>query len=390
MSVMSRAAAGFAAFAHGIHIIQTGGDHMPRFSKQRRLILAAAVAAGLAAVPAHAQKVDFAGKRIDVLVPFAPGDGSDVYARALQPFFEKHLPGNPTIVVRNVPGARSIPGANQFQDRAKPDGAHVMTVSATTVASFVFDRAKVKFALDKWEPVLLSPQGVVGSASPSLGLSGPKDLTKLKGQQLVFGGQSANSGELRYIMMLHLLGLNVKHVWGMNRGPARLAFERGELNINYDSMPGYLGNAIQLVKAGKAVPIFTAGVVNEKGELERDPNAPDLPHFGEAYELMHGKKPSGPGWDAWVSTTKMNTMMNKGIFLPAGTPKPVLDVWRTAIQNILKDPEFDKEAGKVIEGYPQFVGEAAKPIIKDAITFTPEAWDWLKKYFKAEHNVVLQ
>ena len=59
-------------------------------------------------------------------------------------------------------------------------------MSATTVASFVFDRAKVKFALDKWEPVLLSPQGMVGYASPSLGLSGPKDLPKLKGQQLVF------------------------------------------------------------------------------------------------------------------------------------------------------------------------------------------------------------
>jgi tripartite-type tricarboxylate transporter receptor subunit TctC len=363
---------------------------MPRISKQRRLVLAAAVAAGLAAVPVHAQKVDFAGKRIDVLVPFAPGGGSDVYARALQPFLEKHLPGKPTIIVRNVPGARSIPGANQFQERAKPDGAHVMIVSATTVASFVFDRAKVKFALDKWEPLLLSPQGMIGYASPSLGLSGPNDLAKLKGQQLVFGGQSANSGELRFIMMLHLLGLKVNHVWGMNRGPARLAFERGELNINYDSTPGYLGNAIQLVKAGKAVPIFSAGVVNEKGELLRDPNAPDLPHFGEAYEAMLGKKPSGPGWDAWVSTTKMNTMMNKGIFLPAGTPKPVLDVWRTAIQNILKDPEFDKEAGKIIEGYPQFVGEAAKPIIKDAITFSPEAWAWLRNYFKTEHNVVLQ
>jgi tripartite-type tricarboxylate transporter receptor subunit TctC len=359
---------------------------MPRISKQRRLVLAAAVAAGLAAVPVHAQKVDFAGKRIDVLVPFAPGGGSDVYARALQPFLEKHLPGKPTIIVRNVPG----PGANQFQERAKPDGAHVMIVSATTVASFVFDRAKVKFALDKWEPLLLSPQGMIGYASPSLGLSGPNDLAKLKGQQLVFGGQSANSGELRFIMMLHLLGLKVNHVWGMNRGPARLAFERGELNINYDSTPGYLGNAIQLVKAGKAVPIFSAGVVNEKGELLRDPNAPDLPHFGEAYEAMLGKKPSGPGWDAWVSTTKMNTMMNKGIFLPAGTPKPVLDVWRTAIQNILKDPEFDKEAGKIIEGYPQFVGEAAKPIIKDAITFSPEAWAWLRNYFKTEHNVVLQ
>ena len=248
--------------------------------------LAAAAVVGFAGVSAPevaAQKVDFSGKRIEVIVPFAPGGGSDVYTRALAPYFEKHLPGKPTIIVRNVPGARSIPGANQFQDRAKPDGTHVMIVSATTVASFVFDRAKVKFDLDKWEPLLLSPQGMVAYGSPSLGISGPKDLAKLKGQQLVFGGQSANSGELRFIMTLHLLGFTVNHVWGLNRGPVRLAFERGEFNVNYDSTPGYLGNAVQLVKAGKAIPLFSAGIVNEKGDLVRDPNVPDLPHFGEAY-----------------------------------------------------------------------------------------------------------
>jgi tripartite-type tricarboxylate transporter receptor subunit TctC len=364
---------------------------MSLLSIKRSLVVGAVTCfTAVSASEVSAQKVDFAGKRIEVLVPFAPGGGSDVYTRALAPFFEKHLPGKPTIIVRNVPGARSIPGANQFQERAKPDGTHVMIVSATTVASFVFDRAKVKFELDKWEPLLLSPQGMVGYASPSLGISSWKDLPKLKGQQLVFGGQSANSGELRYIMTLHLLGFKVNHVWGLNRGPVRLAFERGEFNVNYDSMPGYLGGAVHLVKAGKAVPIFTAGIMNEKGELSRDPNMPDLPHFGEAYELVHGKKPSGAGWDAWISVSKMNTEMNKGIFLPAGTPKPVLDAWRTAIQNILKDPEFDMEAGKIIEGYPQFVGEAAKPIIKDAITFSPEAWDWLKNYFKTEHKVTLQ
>ena len=56
---------------------------------------------------------------------------------------------------------------------------------------------------------------------------------------------------------------------------------------------------------------------------------------------------------------------------------------------MLKDPVFDKEAGAVIEGYPQFIGDAARPIIKDAITFKPEAWQWLKTYFKTEHNVTL-
>src|SRR5690606_28746096 len=127
-------------------------------------------------------------------------------------------------------------------------GTHVMVVSATTVASFVFDRSKVKFELDKWEPLLLSPQGMVAYVSPSLGVKGAQDLVKMKGQPLTFGGQSANSGELRYIMTLHLLGFKVNHVWGLNRGPVRLAFERGEFNVNYDSTPGYLGGALPLVK----------------------------------------------------------------------------------------------------------------------------------------------
>ena len=357
---------------------------------RRAFVLGAmATLGGLAATAATAQKVDFAGKRIEVIVPFAPGGGSDVYMRAIAPHLERHLPGKPTLIIRNVPGSRSIPGANQFQERAKPDGTHLMVISATTVASFVFDRGKVKFDMDKWEPVLLSPQGMVGYGHPSLGIKTWKDLPKIKGQPLTFGGQSANSGELRFIMMLHLLGFKTNHVWGLNRGPVRLAFERGEFNMNYDSMPGYMGGAIQLVKAGKAVPLFSAGIVNEKGEVIRDPNVPDLPHFAEAMEMIHGKKPSGPGWDAWMSTSKLNTMMNKGLFLPAGTPKPIIEAWTKAVAAMLKDPVFDKEAGSVIEGYPQFIGDAARPIIKDAITFKPEAWQWLKDYFKTEHNVTL-
>lgn len=347
-------------------------------------------AAVLSAGPAAAQKVDFAGKRILVTVPFAPGGGSDVYMRAIQPFLEKYLPGNPTIIVLNVPGSRSIPGANSFQARAVADGTHAIVVSATTVGSFVFDRTKVKFELDKWEPVVLSPQGAVIYATPSLGVSSAKDIAKLKGAALVFGGQSATGGESRTVISFALLGLKVKHVWGMNRGPVRLAFERKELNINYDSTPGYLGAATKLVQAGKAVPLYSMGITNDKGVLVRDPNVPDLPHFGEAYELMHGKKPSGPGYEAWMSVNKMMTMVNKGLFLPAGTPKPVLDTWRTAMEKVFQDPEFQKKGGQIIEGYPQFIGEKAKPIIKDATTFSPEAWAWLKNYLKTEHNVTIQ
>ena len=361
--------------------------HFP--SKSVVSLCVAACAALLPAAQAAAQKANFAGKRILVTVPFAPGGGSDIYIRALQPFLEKHLPGNPTIIVLNVPGARSIPGATRFQERAVPDGTHAIVVSATTVGSFVFDRSKVKFELDKWVPVMLSPQGAVVYAAPALGLKGPKDIAKLKGKPLVFGGQNAASGEARTAISFELLGLKPKYVWGMNRGPVRLAFERNELNINYDSMPGFLGAASKLVKAGKAVPLYSMGITDSKGTLVRDPNAPDLPHVGEAYELMHGKKPSGPGYDAWQSVNKMMTMLNKGLFLPAGTPKPIVEAWRTALANTLKDPDFEKQASQVIEGYPQFVGEAATPIIKDATSFKPAARAWLKNYFKSEHNVTI-
>ena len=345
--------------------------------------------AGLTVAETAAQKVDFAGKRIEFVVPFPPGGGSDVYSRALAPFFERHLPGNPTIIVRNVPGGGSITGANQFNARAKPDGLHVLVCSSSTVMNFVFQRSKFELDLNKMQPLLLSPQGIVVYVAPALGVKSAKDIAKLKGQALTLGGGGPTGAEMRMTTIFDLLGLNVKYVWGIARGPVRLAFERGEFNINYDSTPAFLKNASQLVKAGKAVPLFVPGVLDEKGNVVRDPNFKDLPSFAEVYEIMHGKKPSGPAYEAWKVILKMGVMANKSMLLPAGTPKPILDAWRTAVQKTLDDPEFEAKAAAVIEGYPQFVGEAARPIMNDATTLPPEVWEWLKNFLKTKHDVTL-
>lgn len=358
----------------------------------RTLLFTAAAYFGLAATIsgselAHAQKVDFAGKRIELLVPFPPGGGSDVYSRALAPFLEKHLPGNPTIIIRNVPGGGSIPGANQFAARAKPDGTTALVCSSSTVMNFVFQRPKFELELDKMQPVVVSPQGSVVYASPSLGIKSANEIAKLKGKPLVFGGGGPTGAELRMTATLELLGLETKYVWGIARGPVRLAFERGEFNINYDTTPGYLKNAMPLVKAGKAVPLFALGVLDEKGNLQRDPNFKDLPNFAEVYEIMHGKKPSGPPYEAWKAILQMSVMANKSILLPAGTSKPVVDAWRTAIRKTLDDPEFEKQAAKVVEGYPQFVGEAGGPILKNATSLPGEVAGWIKDFLKTKHNV---
>jgi tripartite-type tricarboxylate transporter receptor subunit TctC len=345
--------------------------------------------AGLTVAEAAAQKVDFAGKRIEMIVPFNPGGGSDVYSRALAPFFEKYLPGNPTIIIRNVPGGGSITGANQFHNRAKPDGLHVLISSSSTVMNYVFRRSKFELDLSKTQPIVLSPQGSVVYVASSLGVKSAKDFAKLKSQALTFGGNTPTGAEMRVTTAFDLLGLKVKYVWGIERGPARLAFERGEFTINYDTTPGYMKNASQLVKAGKAVPLFTLGILDEKGELQRDPNFKDMPNFAEVYEMANGKKPSGPAYEAWKAVLKMGVMANKAILLPAGTPQPIVEAWRAAIRKTLDDPEFEAGPAKVIEGYPQFIGESARPILNSATTLTPEVWEWLKTFLKTKHDVTL-
>src|SRR5688500_10922820 len=164
-----------------------------------------AALAGPSSMEALAQKVDFTGKRIEMLVPFNPGGGSDVYSRALAPFFEKYLPGNPTIIFRNVPGGGSITGAYQFHNRANPDGLHVLISSSSTVMNFVLRQSKFELDLSKMQPIVLSPQGSVVYVAPSLGVKSAKDIKKLMSQALTFGGNKPTGAEMRVTTAFDLL-----------------------------------------------------------------------------------------------------------------------------------------------------------------------------------------
>lgn len=353
-------------------------------------VIAAAVIS--VAAPAMAQAVNFAGKRIEFIVPGREGSGNDVYARIFAPYFEKHLPGNPTILVRNLPGSGTIAGANKFQQSAKPDGLTVISVTSSTISNFTLKDPRVRYKLRTWIPVILSPQGSVFYVSSSTGVKGPQDLAKLKEVDLVYGGNSPTSADLRITLSLGLLGILPKtHVWGADRGPARMALERGELNANYDTTPGFLKNAKHLVDQGKAVPMFTLGVMNKNGEFVRDPNFPDLPSFYEAYQTMNdGKKPAGPAFEAWRNLIQIGVMSNKFLALPEGTPKNIVETYRSAAATILKDPDFAKHAENIVGGYDQVIGDDALPIINEATTFSPEAWKWLNGWLQETYNVTLE
>lgn len=351
------------------------------------LVSALALAAvAMSPMAAAAQDASFEGKRVEMLVPFAEGGGADVWARFIAPHLQRHLPGSPTIIVRNVPGAGGIAGANEFQARGRADGTSVFVLSASIMFNSLLGDPRVRYNLAEWQPVYVSPLGLVAYASTKFGIKGPGDIGKLKGQKLVFGGNTPTSLDMTVLLALDQSELDVQAVFGISRGPARLAFERGEFTVDFQTAAAYQRNVTPLIKAGKAVPLFSFGVIGKGGEFVRDPTFPDIPNFVEAYQSIHGKKPSGVWFDTWSTFFHAAVTVNKGFTLPAKTPANVVGAYSKAIETMIADPKFTAEAERHLGKYEQAVGAKAKEWYKLGTTATPEAKQFVLKWLKEKHN----
>ncbi|MEQ8194003.1 MAG: tricarboxylate transporter, partial [Rhodospirillales bacterium] len=257
----------------------------------------AAFAAGALLSPTAASAVDFSGKRVTAIVPFSEGGGTDKIVRMFAPYFAKYLPGEPTIIIRNMPGGGSIRGNNYFHREAKPDGLWFTGVSTSSQTGFVLGGSKVKYDLLKWKYILMTPRGTVFYVRPETGVKGKDvkaDVMALRNTELVFGAKNPTAAELRGFLAYELLGIkNVKAVFGLSTGKQRKALLRGETNINYDSGGAYLTKVKKkYADTGKVIPLMTLGFT-KNGEIVRDPGYPKMPTVLDAYKAIHGKMPSG-------------------------------------------------------------------------------------------------
>ena len=362
--------------------------------KQKALILAGLVGclagAPLAPISTPALAIDFAGQTIEWIIPFGVAGGSDKWARFYAPLIGKALPGAPIIVVKNEPGAGSITSTNRFAARAKPDGLTFIGTSGSTQFPYLLGDKRVQYEYKDWNVFLASPTGGVVYVSTALGVKSAKDLAGLKGKKLLYGSQGATSLDLVSLLGFELLGLNVEPVFGMKgRGDARLGLERGELTIDYQTTSAYLSQVVPLVKDSKVVPLWSWGTLDANGYLARDPTVPDLPHFGEVYEMVTGKKPSGPAWNAWEAFFVAGFPGQKMAFLPKGTPKDIVAAYQTAMTKVFGDPDFKKASVKALGAYPQFTGPAAEKTMARAIKIDKEDRDWIRNWLKQRFSVEL-
>ena len=352
--------------------------------------LAAAVAVlGVAVTGAFAQgKVDFAGKTVNVIVPYTEGGGTDLYARLFVPYLRKHLPGTPTVVIRNMPGGGSIMGSNHFDKQAKPDGLTIVATSSSTLVAQLLAGKKREFDVLKWRQIIVSPQGTVVYATTKTGAKGQDavaDIQNLRKQKLKYGSKQPDAGELRVILAFELLGMNVDTVFGLARGEVRQAMMRNELELNHDTSETYLVNGEKMRKDGIIAPLFTLGY--PKGDqILRDPTFPDLMTAGELYEKLNNKKPSGPLFDAYKSFVNLGVAASKGFALPHGTSDEIRDAYVVALQKTLDDPDFKKTSGDEVGDVPQLFAKDADFAIKQAVDLTPETNKWLLDFLASKYG----
>jgi tripartite-type tricarboxylate transporter receptor subunit TctC len=351
-------------------------------------ISALAMVAMVGILPVQAEDITF--KNVELIVPYKAGGGSTIHARLIAPALEEALPGHPSILVRNVPGAGSVVGINEFHRQAKTDGLTIAALGTGTFFQYLLEDKAVEYPLPELRAFLTSPFGLVVYARKDLGLVGDPiaDIKKIIELKPVYGGANATSSDLPALLSIDLLGIKPSYLFGLSNAEAQAGFDRGELQLNYDNMASWSNSIKPMVDEGVAVPLYTFGFENEAGEIVRDPMVPELPTFLEVYEAIHGKKLTGEAYNVWKTLFNIRVMGSKMFSLPAGTPDNIYNIYVEATRKALaSDRLTSPEALAVLGPYPQTVGSQAERTLKGASVMADSEKVWLKKWLSDTHGV---
>jgi tripartite-type tricarboxylate transporter receptor subunit TctC len=271
----------------------------------RRLFLAAT---GVAAA-GGARAAGYPSDTIKIVVPRAPGGGTDNLIRLMQPSLEKKL--GVSILIENKPDASAVVGA-QLVSKAKPDGYTFLLADNALYQNPAIMDSLPYDTLKDFSAVTMVAQGpVILIVHPDVPAKDLKELIALaKTKELSFasGGIGAST-HLVGVMVNLKAGVKILHVPFKGSGPALNALLGGHVTMQY----GGINSAAPYVKSGKVRAIAVTGA-------HRDPSLPDVPTFTEA----------------GLAGADVTSVW--GLHAPPGTPMEIRRAMRDAIAEVLRDP----------------------------------------------------
>jgi tripartite-type tricarboxylate transporter receptor subunit TctC len=324
---------------------------MSREGRMRRTAFVAAwlVVAGLwPSDPARAQDDYFAGKTVRVIVGLEPGGTVDTFARSFANYLRKHIPGSPTILVQNMPGAGGKTATNHVFERAAPDGLTILYGPWDPLAQALGDQG-LRARYEKFE--FLGGTGDIRvlyartDAVPG-GLRAPADI--VKAENVALGALNATdiSGLLPHLA-LTVLGVKHRTIVGYRGGnDVFLAMQRGEVNVHSTSITTFRGRNASFVKSGQGIGFAYLVPVDPNGRYETSRFIDEMPSFPDLHQQVRGRMPSGAMWDALNWLTNQTGELTFVGLAPPGTPGNLTAILRRAYDAASHDPDFIAESTK--------------------------------------------
>jgi hypothetical protein len=313
---------------------------------QRSLFCAILAAALTTADTAAAQPADFyAGKTLRIIVGLEAGGTVDTLARAFSVYMRKHVPGNPAVIVQNMPGAGGWGATNFLHERAAPDGLTILYGPWDPLAQALGDQG-LRARYQDFDYLGGTGDIRVNYARTDLvpgGLKAPRDIMRADNVILGALNRSDISGLLPHLV-LDVLGVKHRLVLGYRGGnDVFLAMQRGEVQFAGTSISTFRSRNGEFIRSGQGIGIAYLVPLERGGDYAKSPYVGEMPAFPDLYREIYGRMPSGPVWDAldWL-TNEAGEMTFVG-FAPRGTPAGAVAALRKGFADAAGNPDFVKE-----------------------------------------------
>jgi tripartite-type tricarboxylate transporter receptor subunit TctC len=350
------------------------------------LLLGAACATLRMPSAAIAEDPFYKGKRLTLLINFAPGGPTDIEGRLLARHLARHIAGEPSILVQNRDGAGGLVGTNYIGEVAPRDGSMFGYLTSPAWRS-VIDPEVYRVDFKTFEFIALQPSNAVYYVRTDLPPGIKRDSDLMQAQGLVAAGLAADtSKDLLLRLTLDMLGLTYRYVTGYrSANAARLAVERGEASMHSESLPGYFA-AVEpnLVKSGKVIPTwfdpsYDGKAFSTPAALQ---GAGVLP-FPDYYRKVKGREPSGILWDVYRANLAVDQSMLRAIAMPPGSPPAAVAALRAAIARLNDDPDYAADAIKTMQFAPRYeTGADLNARVRAALVVAPGIKEFVTEYLK--------
>jgi tripartite-type tricarboxylate transporter receptor subunit TctC len=332
-------------------------------------IKAAVCALLLCATAANAQAPFYQGKTLTIVHGRSPGGSGDLRVRAVVPFLQKYIPGNPTIVHEFMDGGGGRKAANHIFNTARPDGLSIGNVGGGVVANAVLGEKGVQYDLDKM-PFIGSPYSATHYVLITRREAGLTSLDKLRQAANVrFGAQSVGHTNYNIARIVSwLIGVkNHKDVTGFSIPERDVALMRGEIDAVVSSDDLLLRNKEWLDKKLIDLHVIVA--------IPRDEKHPQFSYLPEIDGFIKNERER-----KLLTMFRTFRLSGSPFIAPPATPPERLEIIKEALNKAFKDKEFFKEYRKVVGEDPTpLMPEANEKAVRE-LPRDPETIELFKKF----------